>query len=78
VNEILSDVRDYIRELQDITPEELHRSRALIRPYIRKELIRSDTKRTNLLKEFINLLEDGYSVESWLTKLNFSNPIMTP
>ncbi|KAF5436111.1 hypothetical protein C5S35_09425, partial [Candidatus Methanophagaceae archaeon] len=34
--------------------------------------------RTNLLKEFINLLEDGYSVESWLTKLNFSNPIMTP
>ena len=78
VNEILSDVRDYIRELQDITPEELHRSRELIRPYIRKELIRSDTKRTNLLKEFINLLEDGYSVESWLTKLNFSNPIMTP
>jgi hypothetical protein len=36
VNEILSDVRDFIRELQDI------------------------------------------SVESGLTKLNFSNPIMTP
>ncbi|KAF5434110.1 hypothetical protein C5S35_15250 [Candidatus Methanophagaceae archaeon] len=78
VNEILSDVKDYIRELQDITPEEIHRSRELIRPYVRKEMIRSDSKRTNLLKEFINLLEDGYSVESWLTKLNFSNPIMTP
>ncbi|NQE54531.1 hypothetical protein C5S29_13155 [ANME-1 cluster archaeon GoMg3.2] len=78
VNEILSDVKDFIRELQDITPEEIHRSRELIRPYVRKELIRSDSKRTNLLKEFINLLEDGYSVESWLTKLNFSNPIMTP
>jgi len=78
VNEILSDVKDIIRELQDITPEEIHSSRELIRPYVRKELIRSDTKRTTLLKEFINLLEDGCSVESWLTKLNFSNPIMTP
>jgi len=78
VNEILSDVKDIIRELQDITPEEIHSSRELIRPYVRKELIRSDTKRTTLLKEFINLLEDGYSVENWLTKLNFSNPIMTP
>ena len=78
VNEILSDVKNFIRELQDITSEEIHRSRDLIRPYVRKEMIRSDTKRTNLLKEFIDLLEDGYSVESWLTKLNFSNPIMTP
>nr|QNO54365.1 hypothetical protein DIMBOPOO_00038 [Methanosarcinales archaeon ANME-1 ERB7] len=78
VNEILSDVKDFIRDLQDITPEEIHRSRELIRPYVRKEMIGSDTKRTNLLKEFINLLEDGYSVESWLSKLNFSNPIMTP
>nr|QNO53622.1 hypothetical protein NGENPBHE_00022 [Methanosarcinales archaeon ANME-1 ERB6] len=78
VNEILSDVKDFIREMQDITPGEIHRSRELIRPYVRKEMIRSDSKRTNLLKEFINLLEDGYSVENWLTKLNFSNPIMTP
>ena len=78
VNDILSDVKDFIRELQDITPEEIHRSRELIRPYVRKELIHSDSKRTNLLKEFINLLEEGYSVESGLTKLNFSNPIMTP
>nr|QNO50941.1 hypothetical protein BBGANOMO_00015 [Methanosarcinales archaeon ANME-1 ERB6] len=78
VKEILSDVKNFIREMQDITREEIHRSRDLIRPYARKEMIRSDTKRTNLLKEFIDLLEDGYSVESWLTKLNFSNPIMTP
>ena len=78
VNDILSDVKDFIRELQDITPEEIHRSRELIRPYARKELIHSDSKRTNLLKEFIDLLEDGNSVETWLSKLNFSNPIMTP
>jgi len=78
VKEMLSDVKNVIREMQDITREEIHRSRDLIRPYACKELIRSDTKRTNLLKEFIDLLEDGYSVETWLSKLNFSNPIMTP
>ena len=43
-----------------------------------KMFMRMQYTRTNLLKEFINLLEDGYSVESGLTKLNFSNPIMTP
>jgi len=78
VKEILSDVKYFIREIQDITREEIHRARELIRPYVRKELIHSDTKRTNLLKEFIDLLEDGYSVETWLSKLNFSNSIMTP
>ena len=78
VKEILSDVKDFIREIQDITTEEIRRSRDLIRPYTRKEMIHSDTKRTNLLKEFIDLLEDGYSVDNWLSKLNISNPIMTP
>jgi len=78
VKEILSDVKDFIREMQDITPEEIHRSRKLIRPYTCKEMIHSDTKRSNILKEFVELLEDGYSVENWLSKLNISNPIMTP
>ena len=78
VKEILSGVKDVIREMQNITHEEIHRARELIRPYVRKELIHSDSKRTNLLKEFIDLLEDGYSVESWFSKLNFSNSIMTP
>jgi len=38
----------------------------------------SDARRTEILEEFVDLLEDGCSVESWLSKLNFSNPIMTP
>jgi len=78
IKEILPNVKDFIREIQDITPEEIKRSRKLIRPYARKEMIHSDTKRTNILKEFVDLLEDGYSVENWLSKLNISNPIMTP
>ena len=78
VKEVLSDVKDFIREMQDITPEEIRRSRDLVRPYLRKELVRSDAKRTEILEEFVGLLEDGCSVEGWLFKLNFSNPIMTP
>ena len=78
VREVLSGVKDFIREIQDITPEEIRRSRDLIRPYRRKEMVRSDAKRTEILEEFVDLLEDGCSVEDWLFKLNFSNPIMTP
>ena len=78
VREVLSGVKDFIREMQDITPEEIRRSRDLVRPYLRKELVRSDAKRTEILEEFVGLLEDGCSVEGWLFKLNFSNPIMTP
>ncbi len=73
VKEVISDVKDFIREMQDITPEEIHRSRDLIRPYMRKEMVRSDAKRTEILEEFVDLLEDGCSVEGWLSKLNFSN-----
>jgi len=64
--------------MQDITPEEIRRSRDLVRPHMCKEMVRSDAKRTEILEEFVDLLEDGCSVEGWLSKLNFSNPIMTP
>ena len=76
--EVLSDLKDFIRKMQDITLEEIRRSRDLIRPYLRKGMVRSDGKRTKILEEFVDLLEDGCSVEGWLSKLNFSNPIMTP
>jgi len=38
----------------------------------------SDVKRTEILDEFVYLLEDVCSVEIRLSKLNFSNPIMAP
>ena len=78
VKEVLSDVKDFIREILDIMPEDIRRSRDLIRPYMRKEMVHSDAKRTEIPEEFVDLLEDGCSVEDWLFKLNFSNPIMTP
>ena len=72
------DVEDFIREMQNITPEEIHRSKKLIRPYMRKKMVQSDVKRKEILEEFVGMLEDKRPVEYWLSKFNFSNAIMTP
>ena len=37
-----------------------------------------DIGRTEIVEEFVDLLEDWCSVEDWLFKLNFSNHILTP
>ena len=37
-----------------------------------------DARRTEIVEEFVDLLEEGCSVEDWLFKLNFSNHILTP
>ena len=37
-----------------------------------------DIGRTEIVEEFVDLLEDWCSVEDWLSKHNFSNPMMTP
>jgi hypothetical protein len=78
VKEVFSEVKDFIREMQDITGEEIRESWFLIRPYESKEIVHSDVKRSEFIKRFVTLLEDGCSVENWLFKLNLSNPIMTP
>ena len=78
VREVFSDVKDFIREMQDITQEEIRKSRSLINPYASKEMVRSDVKRSEFLENFVALLEDGCSVKDWVSKLELSNPIMTP
>jgi hypothetical protein len=78
VEEVLPDVKDFIREMQDITREEIRKSRSLIKPYASKEMIRSDVKRAEVLEKFVTSLEDGSSVEDWFFKLESSNTIMTP
>ena len=37
-----------------------------------------DIGRTEIVEGFVDLLEDWCSVEDWLSKLNFSNHILTP
>ena len=78
VREVFSEVKDFIRVMQDITREEICESWILIKPYESKEMVRSDVKRSEFLKRFVTLLEEGCSVEDWVFKLNLSNRIMTP
>jgi len=78
VSEVFSDVKDFIREMQDITREEIRKSWFLIKPYACKEIVHSDEKMSEFLDTFVTLLEGNCSVEDWFSKLEFSNPIMTP
>jgi hypothetical protein len=71
VKEVFSDVKDFIREMQDISQEEIRKSRILIKPYANKEMIRSDVKRSEFLENFVALLEDGCSIEGWIADLNY-------
>ncbi len=78
IRDVFSEVKDFIREMQDIKREEICKTWTLIKPYASKEIVRSDVKRSEFLERFVTLLEDGCSVEDSFFKLEFSNPIMTP
>ena len=68
--------KNFIREIQNITQKEISEARKLIRPNSRKEIIKSDKKREELLKEFIQVFERKNvknSAKKWLTKLKTAN-----
>ncbi len=70
---VLADVKDFIRDMQDITEKELVVARKLIRTFPQSPLIRSDVKRPEILREFIKLIDDEFEdvsnrdVEGWLS-----------
>jgi len=73
VDEVLADVKDFVHELQNITPEEIKKARKMIKPYSHKQMVRSDKTRFELLQEFVIILEtsDEYNdklLEGWLSK----------
>ena len=78
VSEVFSDVNDFPREIQNITRDEIRESRLLIKPYVREKMIPSDSKRFEILESFVDLLEQGGSIESWVLNLGKSDPLMTP
>jgi len=78
VKEVFSDVKDFIREMQDISQEEIRKSRILIKPYASKKMVHSDVKRSEFLENFVALLEDGCLIGGWIFEFKISNPILTP
>ena len=76
VEKVLTDVDDFVYEMQNITPEEIKEAKKLIRPYQHKNLVRSDKKRAVLLHEFVDILkssedadEADAELKNWLSKL---------
>ena len=83
VEKVFTDVKDFVYEMQDITPEEIKEAKKLVKPYQHKTMIRSDKKRAALLHEFVEILEssedvDEAKIEDWLSKLSKSSRKMTP
>ena len=69
----VDDVDDFVRELQNVTDEELREARRLIRKFPQCLLIKSDVKRPEILWEFVALVEDEFNdvsdenVNTWLS-----------
>src|SRR3989304_5893266 len=82
IKSVLDDVKDFVREMQEITESEVLDARRLIRTFPQSPLIRSDSERPGILRDFIRLVDDAFEdvldrdVDGWLS--NFQpDAIMT-
>ena len=66
-------MEDFVRDLQNITDEELREARQLIRTFQKCPLIKSDVKILEMLRGFVALVEDEFNdvsdenVSMWLS-----------
>ncbi len=73
IKTVLEDVKDFVREMQGITESEVLDARRLIRTFPQSPLIRSDSDRPGILRDFIRLVDDAYEdvldgdVQDWLS-----------
>jgi hypothetical protein len=84
VKTVLGDVDDFVRELQNVTDEELQEARQLIRKFPQLPLVKSDVKRPEILRDFVVLVEDEYNdvpdadISRWLSNFIDTDARMTP
>ncbi|WP_305064896.1 transposase [Methanococcoides sp.] len=84
VKTVLGDVDDFVRELQNVTDEELQEARRLIRKFPQCPLIKSDVKRPEILWEFVAIVEDEFNdvsdenVNTWLSNFICTEVRLTP
>ena len=84
VKTVLGDVGDFVRELQNVTDEEIQEARRLIRKFPQNPLVKSDVKRPEILREFVALVEDEFNdvhdadISMWLSNFIDTEVILTP
>jgi hypothetical protein len=80
---VLSDVKDFVREIQNVSEADVLEARRLIRTFPQCPLIRFDSKRPVILKKFIELIGDGLKdisdldIEGWLKNFK-TEALLTP
>lgn len=83
IKTVLADVKDFAKDMQDVTGKELLEARKLIRTFPQLPLIRSDVERPAILKQFIKLIDDEFEdvsdidVQGWLSNF-YTDAILTP
>jgi hypothetical protein len=84
VKTVFCDVEDFVRDIQNVTDEELKEARKLIRKFPQYPLIKSDVKRPRILWEFVALVEDEFNdvsddnVNMWLSNFIDTEVRLTP
>jgi len=58
INKVFDDVLDFVRDMQNVSKEEVQDARRLIRTFPQCPLIRSDERRPVILREFIEMIGD--------------------
>ena len=75
---------DFVRELQNVTSEELMEAKQLIRKFPQHSLVKSDVKRPEILRDFVALVEDEFNdvldadISRWLSNFIDTDARMTP
>jgi hypothetical protein len=77
-------VDDFVRDLQNVTDDELQEARQLIRKFPQLPLVKSDVRRPEILRDFVALVEDAYKdvhdadISMWLSNFVYIDARMTP
>ncbi|MEA3294912.1 MAG: hypothetical protein U9P81_08070 [Euryarchaeota archaeon] len=77
-------MNDFVMELQNVIDEELQKARQLIRKFPQHPLVKSDVKRSEILRDFVVLVEDEYNdvheadISRWLSNFIDTDARMTP
>jgi len=83
INKVLDDVLDFVRDMQNVSKEEVQDARRLIRTFPQCPLIRSDERRPVILREFIEMIGDEIDdisdrdIEIWLNNFK-TEDLLTP
>jgi hypothetical protein len=83
IKTVFSDVKDFVREMQNVSEIDVLEARKLIRTFPQCPLIRFDSERPMILKKFIELIGDelddisDVEIEGWLKNFK-TEALLTP